>query len=72
MNIRTGSKKSVVVGLAVGYVLEWLREHRHRAEASRERRQRTKLEREVETLKGRANEGRDEVLALLDDGRRTG
>ncbi|MEM6609396.1 MAG: LapA family protein [Pseudomonadota bacterium] len=62
----------VAIGLLVGFIWEWLREHRHRAEASRERRARTKLEREVETLKGRSNEGQDEILALLDDGRRAG
>ena len=57
----------VVLGLLIGFVWEWLREHRHRAEASRQRRAATRLEREVETLKGRANEGKDEILALLED-----
>ncbi len=57
----------VVTGLLVGFVWEWLREHRHRADASRQRREKTKLEREVQTLKGRQNEGKDDVLALLDD-----
>ncbi|MBF9033884.1 DUF1049 domain-containing protein [Rhodobacterales bacterium HKCCE2091] len=63
---------SVIAGLLIGFVWEWFREHRHRAEASRQRRARAKLEHEVQTLKGRANEGRDDVLALLDDGTRTG
>lgn len=62
----------IILGLAIGYVLEWLREHRHRSAASRDRRERNKLEQEVKSLKGQANEGRDEILALLDDGGRAG
>lgn len=58
----------VVIGLLVGFIWEWLREHRHRAEAKTHRREKQKLEREVQTLKGKQNEGRDEVLALLEDG----
>lgn len=57
----------VVLGLLIGFVWEWLREHRHRAEAKTHRRDKQKLEREVQTLKGRANEGQDEILALLED-----
>ncbi|MBF9030369.1 DUF1049 domain-containing protein [Rhodobacterales bacterium HKCCE3408] len=62
----------IVLGLLIGFVWEWLREHRHRAEAARERRQRTKLEREVQTLKGRSEDGQDDVLALIDRGGRAG
>jgi uncharacterized integral membrane protein len=58
----------IVVGLLIGFVWEWLREHRHRAEAVTQRREKQKLEREVQTLKGRQNEGKDDVLALLEDG----
>ena len=58
---------AVIVGLLVGFVWEWLREHRHRADAGRQRRENHKLEREVQSLKGRQNEGKDEVLALLED-----
>ncbi|WP_353618467.1 MULTISPECIES: lipopolysaccharide assembly protein LapA domain-containing protein [Paracoccaceae] len=57
----------VVLGLLVGFVWEWLREHRHRVEAKTQRRDKQRLEREVEGLKGRANEGKDDVLALLED-----
>ncbi len=57
----------VVIGLLVGFVWEWLREHRHRAEAKSQRRTAQKLEREVKTLKGRENQGKDEILALVDD-----
>lgn len=60
----------VVAGLLIGFVWEYLREARIRAEASRDRRARTELEREVETLKGQSADSSDDVLALLDDGRR--
>ncbi|MEM9319677.1 MAG: LapA family protein [Pseudomonadota bacterium] len=62
----------VIGGLLIGFIWEWLREHRHRAEAKQQRRARTRLEREVENLKGHSNEGKDDVLALLDEGGRTG
>jgi lipopolysaccharide assembly protein A len=57
----------VVTGLLVGFVWEWLREHRHRAEARTNRREAQKLEREVEALKGRRDPNRDEILALVED-----
>ena len=58
---------SIVVGIAVGFVWEWLREHSHRADAARSAREVRKLEREVNKLKGEKHEGKDEVLALLDE-----
>ena len=54
-------------GLLAGYVFEWLREARHRAEAKTQRRAAKQLAREVQTLKGRNNDGKDDVLALVDD-----
>ena len=57
----------VVTGLLVGFVWEWLREHRHRAEARTNRREAQKLGREVEQLRGKRNENRDEILALVED-----
>lgn len=57
----------VVGGLLIGFVWEWFREHRQRAEARAQRAERDRLAREVETLKGRANAGKDEVLALIED-----
>jgi putative membrane protein len=56
----------VVAGLLIGFFWEWLREHKHRAEVSRKEREVGKLEREVKKLKGEKNQGKDEVLALLD------
>lgn len=58
---------SIVVGLLVGFVWEWIREHRHRADVSKQAREIRKLEREVARLKGEKHEGKDEVLALLDE-----
>ena len=57
----------VVTGVLVGFVWEWLREHRHRAAAATNKREARKLEREVESLKGQKNEHKDEVLALIED-----
>jgi uncharacterized integral membrane protein len=57
----------VVAGLLIGFVWEWFREHRQRAEAKAQRRERDQLAREVQSLRGEANKGRDEVLALLED-----
>lgn len=56
----------IVVGLFVGFVWEWIREHSHRAEAAREGREKRRLEREVTRLKDEKHEGKDEVIALLD------
>lgn len=57
----------VVAGLLIGFVWEWLREYKHRADAARKTREVSKLEREVKKLKGQRDEGKDEVLALLDE-----
>ncbi len=62
---------SVVVGVMVGFVWEWLREHRYRVEAKTQRQAAKALEREVTTLKGPARDSQDEILALV-DGPRSG
>ncbi len=56
----------VAIGLLVGFVWEWLREHKHRAEARMRAREVGRLEREVDRLKTEKHEGEDDVLALLD------
>ncbi|MBC7155927.1 MAG: LapA family protein [Rhodobacteraceae bacterium] len=53
----------IAAGLVIGFVWEWLREHRFRAEAARAGR----LKREVDRLR-KTPEHRDDVLALLEDG----
>lgn len=57
---------AVVVGVLVGFVWEWLREHRYRVEAKTHKQAAKSLEREVTTLKGPAKGTQDEILALVD------
>ncbi len=57
----------LAAGVALGYVLEYLREHKHRREARVKQGEVKKLSREVNRLKRQKNEGKDEVLALLED-----
>lgn len=57
----------VVAGLVIGFLWEWLREHKHRRDASVKTGEVRKLEREVKKLKKKQNEGQDDVLALLDE-----
>ena len=58
---------SIVAGLLVGFIWEWIREYGQRAEAARQAREMRRLEREVARLKGEKHAGKDEVLALLDE-----
>ena len=62
----------VVLGLLVGFVWEWLREHKHRAAAAEAKRKAAKLEREVSRLKVKQDEPEDDVLALLEQPRKAG
>jgi uncharacterized integral membrane protein len=55
-----------VVGLLIGIVWEWLREHRQRAEAAEMRRTLARFEAELGRLRG--SEAKDEVLALVEGG----
>jgi uncharacterized integral membrane protein len=59
----------VATGLLIGFVWEWLREARLRAESRAKAREVEALQREVGRLKSQANVGKDEVLALLDQPR---
>lgn len=60
---------AIIAGVLIGFVWEWLREHKLRAEGQRAKKAAVKLAHEVQDLK-RKNEGpKDEVLALLEDGR---
>lgn len=61
----------IAVGILLGFFWEWMREHKHRADAAAQRRERAMLAKEVEKLKKDKNIGKDEVLALLEDGRAT-
>ncbi len=58
----------IVAGVAIGFVWEWMREHKHRAEAAAHRRERERLEREVDRLKPEDEKQTDDVLAILESG----
>jgi len=57
---------SIVAGLLVGFVWEWIREYGQRAEAARQAREMRRLEREIARLKSEKHKGKDDVFALLD------
>lgn len=47
---------SIFFGIFLGYLFEWMREHRYRREARRRRREAEELARENEALKTRLND----------------
>ena len=57
----------IVAGVLIGFVWDWLREHKHRADAARKAREVSAMKRELSRVKGQRDEGKDEVLALLDE-----
>lgn len=56
---------SIGVGLLLGYILEWLREHKHRRRAAEKAREAAQLNREVDRLRKQTTKHEDDVLALL-------
>jgi len=56
----------IIAGILIGFVWEWMREYRQRSEANAARRERDRLAREVEKLKGPSPEKGDDVLALIE------
>lgn len=56
---------AVIFGVVLGFVWEWIREHKHRAAAVTERKRRKELEAEVGPNRSKASGG-DDVLALLE------
>lgn len=58
---------SIIAGLLIGFVWEWMREYKHRAGKSKAERELHRTKREIRRLKGKQAEDQDEVLALLDD-----
>jgi len=53
-------------GLILGFVWEWLREHRHRAAARTGKREVQRLERELSVMRDSSGLPQDDVLALID------
>ncbi len=56
---------TLVVGVMLGYLLEWGREMRQRREASETRREIARLRAELDRLTSKTGEKKDDVLALL-------
>ncbi len=57
----------IIVGVLIGFVWEWFREHGHRATASQKAREVARLERELAVLKDATSvPPKDDVLALLE------
>ncbi len=57
----------IAAGLIIGFFWEWLREHKHRREAGQKSREVHVLKREVSRLRDEKHQGKDEVLAILDE-----
>ena len=58
----------IIAGVLIGFIWEWMREAKHRAAVTNERREKDKLKREVRRLKNTTpQKPGDDVLALLDD-----
>ncbi|MGB8814182.1 MAG: LapA family protein [Paracoccaceae bacterium] len=60
----------MVVGLLIGFVWEWMREHKHRVVASTKGRDVARLEREIASMRDAKGQTQDDVLALLDTPRK--
>lgn len=56
---------AMAAGVLLGFVWEWVREHKHRSEAASERRMRRELESQVQST-GRPKGEPEEILALVE------
>lgn len=59
----------ILAGLILGFIWEWIREAGDRAAAAKQAREMNRLRAEIKLLKAQKHAGKDEVLAILDDGR---
>lgn len=59
----------VAAGLMIGFLWEWVREHRFRAEARSKGREVEALKREMNRLRDSDGDGKDDVLQILDSSR---
>ena len=57
---------SIIMGLLIGFVWEWLREHKHRVAARQSGKAVSKLERELAAMRDATTLPKDDVLAILD------
>ena len=56
---------SIGVGMVIGYLLEWFREHKHRRQAAQKAREAARLSGEVDRLRRQSGKPEDDVLALI-------
>ena len=59
----------IVAGILIGFVWEWFREHKQRAEAGQIRKERDRLRKVVASSRTNSPETADDVLSLLEDAR---
>ena len=56
----------IFIGLLIGFVWEWMREYKQRVEAARSKREIASLRDEVDGLKKRQSDDKDDILALIE------
>ena len=56
----------IVIGVLIGFVWEWTREHKHRAAAAAAKSELSRLEYENSDLRKATAAGKDDILALLE------
>ena len=57
----------ILAGLIVGFIWEWIREAKERMAAARQATEMQRMRAEIRRLKGEKHQGKDEVLAILDE-----
>ncbi|WP_299847980.1 LapA family protein [uncultured Roseovarius sp.] len=57
----------ILAGLIVGFIWEWIREAKERMAAAKQAREMQQMRAEIRRLKGEKHQGKDEVLALLEE-----
>ena len=58
---------ALLMGVVLGFVWEWFREHKFRVEAAAKKKEATKLRAEVTRLRSAGQSGEDEIIALLEN-----
>lgn len=56
----------VGLGLLIGFLWEWVREHRIRAESRAKSREVAELQRQIDRMTDEKHKGKDDIIALLD------
>lgn len=58
---------TLILGIVVGFVWEWLREYRYRSEMRTHKREASRLSNEVAQMKGKTSDSQDDILAIVDN-----